>query len=156
MLNVFALGAVGGLLCGVVKHTCFPGTGKSSRPPATGSSMVDTTPEAGTRRKRITVLKENKLLAAGVGTLCACGVAAAFMVVRQQQCSRQPGTRSKARCVLSVVLPGLQCRHTSSSALIMFWWFLLQAANRWADTTARPDPLQRAAMVCRRAGGATH
>jgi hypothetical protein len=92
MLHVFALGAVGGVVCGAVKHLCFKGSDKNAAAAAAavvvdGSSIADTVLQP--RHRCSSLLRDSKALALAASTVCACAAAAGFLVVRQQRKSRR-------------------------------------------------------------------
>jgi hypothetical protein len=102
MLHVFALGAVGGVVCGAVKHLCFRGTDRNSAAGAAtavaaaavdGSSIADTVAQP--RDRCSSLLKDRKTLAVAASTVCACAAAAGLLVVQQQHRGRRR-KRSKA------------------------------------------------------------
>jgi hypothetical protein len=99
MLHVFALGAVGGVVCGAVKHLCFKGTDTNAAAAAAGAVVVDGSSIADTvlqpKNRCSSLLRDRKALAVAASTVCAVAAAAGFLVVRQQRKSRrQKGSKA--------------------------------------------------------------
>uniref|UniRef100_A0A383WCI4 Uncharacterized protein n=1 Tax=Tetradesmus obliquus TaxID=3088 RepID=A0A383WCI4_TETOB len=101
MLHVFALGAVGGVVCGAVKRFCFRDSDRNNAGAAAaaaaaaveGSSIADTV--ADPRHRCSNLLRDRKALTVAASTVCACAAAAGLFVMRQQRKGkRQKGSRA--------------------------------------------------------------
>eukprot|EP00879_Flechtneria_rotunda_P033105 GHRR01036638.1.p3 GENE.GHRR01036638.1~~GHRR01036638.1.p3 ORF type:complete len:122 (+),score=36.69 GHRR01036638.1:228-593(+) len=93
MMHLFALGAAGGLLCGIAKQMWWPGSNQAETPQQAGKISTQTS-SVSTRRSLLRQLPSRKLVVAGAGIACACLMAAAVAMFGQQRGSR--GRRRKA------------------------------------------------------------